>query len=94
MILITDIVNIKKLSIIIIYLDATTYYYSVTYPFASLSTQNFYLESTYLAILFKAIQIIKMFLRTSFSIFEVFYIKKKDRSFQRLIQGKGGALAL
>ena len=60
--LISKIVNARKLPIITIYVNATNCYNRVTHLFASLYVQYFGAETIYLAILFRAIYSMKIFL--------------------------------
>ena len=60
--LISDIANVRKLSMITICADATNCYDRVVHLFASLCTQYFGLNLLYLVVLFQAIQSMKMFL--------------------------------
>lgn len=71
--LIADIANVRKLPTATICADATNCYDRVAHPFASLCAQYFGLEITYLTILFRAIQSMKMFLRTSHGISTTYY---------------------
>ena len=71
----------KKRLIIIIYVDATNYYNRVAYPFASLNVQYFGLEVSYLLVLFRIIQIIKIFLCASFRVSNRFYSGEDRKPF-------------
>ena len=71
--LIADIANVWKRPTATICADATNCYDRVAHPFASLCAQYFGLELTYLTILFRAIQSMKMFLRTSHGISTTYY---------------------
>ena len=71
--LIADIANVRKLPTATICADATNCYNRVAHPFASLCAQYFGLEITYLTILFRAIQSIKMFFRISHGISTTYY---------------------
>ena len=64
--LIADIADVRKLPMIAICADATNCYDRVAHPFASIYSQCFGLELSYLIVIFKAMQSMKMFLRTSF----------------------------
>ena len=92
--LISDIANVRKLPMITICADATNCYDRVAHPFASLCAQYFGLEVSYLAVLFRAIQSMKMFLRTSYGISQTAYSGEEGRPFQGLVQGSGAAPAL
>ena len=63
--LIADIANMRKLPMITICADATNYYDRVAHLFTSLCAQCFILEISCLAVLFRAIQSMRMFLRMS-----------------------------
>jgi hypothetical protein len=92
--LISDIANMRKLSMITICADATNYYDRVTHPFASLYAQYFELDLSYLVVLFRAIQSMKIFLRTAFGVSENYYSGDNNRPFQGVVQGSGAAPAL
>ena len=92
--LIADIANARKHPMITIYTDATNYYDRVAHLFASLCTQYFGLETSYLAVLFRAMQSMKMFLRTSCGISQTSYSEEEGRPFQGVVQGSGAAPAL
>ena len=79
---------------ITIYADTTNCYDRVTYPFASIYAQYFGLELSYLLVLFRAIQLIKMFLRISFGILITFYSGDEGRPFKGVVQGSSTAQAL
>ena len=83
--LIADIANIRKLPMITICADATNCYDRVAHPFASLCAQYFGLEISYLAVLFRATQSIKMFLRTSYGISQTSYSGEEGRPFQGVV---------
>ena len=92
--LISDIANVRKLPMITICADATNCYDRVAHPFASLCAQYFRLDLSYLVVLFRAIQSMKMFLRTAFGVSEHYYSGDDDRPFQGIVQGSGAAPAL
>ena len=73
--------------------DATNCYDRVAHPFASLCAQYFGLDIAYLVVLFRAIQSMKMFLRTSFGVSKDFYSGNEGRPFQGVVQGSGAAPA-
>ena len=60
--LISDITNVRKLPMITICANTTNCYDRVAHPFASMCTQYFRVELSYLVVLFRAIQSMKMFL--------------------------------
>ena len=74
--------------------DATNCYDRVAHPFASLCAKYFGLELSYLVVLFRAIQSMKMFLRTAFGVSENYYSGDDDRPCQGVVQGSGAAPAL
>ena len=84
----------RKLPIITICADTTNYYNRVAYPFASMCAQYFGVELSYLVVLFRAIQLIKIFLRTAFGVSKSCYSDDESRLFQGVVQGSGAALAL
>ena len=92
--LIADTANIRKLPTVTICADATNCYDRVAHPFASLCAQYFGLEITYLTVLFRAIQSMKMFLRTSHGISTNYYSDTDGQPFQGVVQGSGAAPAL
>ena len=59
--------------------DVTNCYDRVAHPFASLCAQYFGLELSYLVVLFRAIQSMKMFLRTEFGVSENYYSSDDDK---------------
>ena len=71
--LITDIANVRKLLTIISYADTMNCYNRVAYPFTRLCVQYFGLDIIYLAVLFRAIQSMKMFLCTLHGMSENYY---------------------
>ena len=79
--LISDIVNVRKLPVITVYTDAINYYNIVAHPFTSLYLQYFKVEIIYLAILFKAIHLMKMFLQTVYKVFKSYYSRDEGRLF-------------
>ena len=79
---------------ITIYADATNCYDRVVHLFASLYTQYFRLDLSYLVVLFRAIQSMKMFLRTTFGVSKHYYSGDDDRLFQGVVQGSSTALVL
>lgn len=92
--LIADIANVRKLPMIAICANATNCYDRVAHPFASLCAQYFGLEISYLAVLFRATQRMKIFLRTSYGISQTSYSGEEGRPFQGVVQGSGAAPAL
>ena len=83
--LISDIANIIKLFIIIVCTDTTNYYNKVAHSFISLYAQYFGVENIYLAILFRAIHFMKMFLQTVYGVSENYYSSNKGRLFQGVV---------
>ena len=79
--LIADIANVQKLPMISICADAMNCYERVAYPFTSIYAQYFRLELPYHLILFRAIQLMKIFLRTSFGISMISYSGDEGRPF-------------
>ena len=75
--LIFNIVNIRKLPAITICADTTNYYNRVVHSFTSLYTQYFWTETTYLAILFRAIYSMKIFLQIAYEVSESYYSSNK-----------------
>ena len=71
--LIANIFNIIKVPTVTICADATKCYDRVARPYASLCSQYSGLDICYLLILFKAIQNMKMHLRTAFDVSSSFY---------------------
>ena len=61
--------------------DAINYYNRVAHPFASLYAQYFGVEITYLAILFRAIYSIKIFLHIACRVSEAYYSISEGRLF-------------
>ena len=92
--LIADIANVRKRPTATICADATNCYDRVAHPFASLCAQYFGLELTCLTMLFRAIQSMKMFLRTSHGISTTYYSDTIGQPFQGVVQGNGAAPAL
>jgi hypothetical protein len=92
--LIVDIANVRKLPTITICYDATNCYNRVAHPFASLCAKYFGLDIMYLAVLFRAIQSMKMFLSTSHSMSENYYSDNEGQPFQGVVQGSRAAPAL
>ena len=92
--LIADIANVRKLLTITICADATNCYDRVAHLFASLCAQYFRLDIMYLAVLFRAIQSMKIFLRTSHGMSENYYSDNEGQPFQGVVQGSGAAPAL
>ena len=84
----------RKLPIITICADTTNCYNRVAHPFASLCAQYFGLDLSYLVVLFRAIQSMKMFLRTAFRVSEHYYSGDNNRPFQGVVQGSNAASAL
>ena len=83
--LIADIANVQKLHMITICADVTNCYDRVTYLFASICAQYFRLELSYLLVLFRVIQLLKIFLRISFGISTNSYSGDKGRLFQGIV---------
>ena len=79
--LIADIANMRKLLTITICADATNCYDRVAHPFASLCAQYFGLDVMYLAVLFRAIQSMKIFLCTLYGISENYYSDNEGKPF-------------
>ena len=73
--------------------DAANYFDRVTHLFVSLSTQYFRLDVLYLIVLFKIIQMIKMYLCISCSMLERYYTRDIRRLLQGTVQGNGVALS-
>ena len=92
--LIADIVNARKLPTITICADATNYYDRVVHPFASLCAQYFSLEITCLAVLFRAILSMKMFLRTAHGMSTTYCSDAEGMPFQGAAQGSSTAPSL
>lgn len=92
--LIVDIANVQKLPIITICAGAPNCYDRVAHSFASSCAQCFRVEISYLVALFRAIQLMKMFLRTGFGVSEIYYSGCEEKSFQCAAQGSGAAPAL
>ena len=80
--LISHIANAWKLLLITIYADATNCYSRAAHPFASLCAQYFRLEIVCLAVLFRMTQLMKLFLRTSYSVLDSCYSEDEDKLFQ------------
>ena len=91
--ILADISIIRKLHTVTTCVDATNCYDRVAHPYASLCSQYFGLEICYLLVLFKAIQSIKMHLRTAFSVSTSFYTSD-EKPFQGAVQGNGESPAL
>ena len=91
--LIADVSNTRKLPTVTMCADATYYYDRVAHPYASLCSQYFGLEIFYLLVLFKAIQSMKMHLRTAFGVSSSFYTSHRQ-PFQGAVQGNGASPAL
>ena len=66
---------------ITIYTNVTNCYNRVAYLFASMCAQYFGVELSYLVVLFRAIQSMKMFLQTVFRVSEQYYSGNKGRQF-------------
>ena len=79
--LIANIASAWKVPTFTICADVTNFYDRVAHPFASLHTQYFRLEITYVTVLSRAIQTIKIFLRTSYGILETFYSRNNETPF-------------
>ena len=92
--LIAGIANVKKAPTITVCADVTNCYDRVAHPFASLCAQYFGLELSHLVALFRAMQSMKMFLRTSFGLSKNAYAGENGRPFQGVVQGSGAAPAL
>ena len=74
--------------------DGTNCYNRVAYLFASMCVQYFGVELSYLVVLFRAIQSMKMFLRTAFGVSKSCYSDNEGRPFQGAVQGSGAAPVL
>ena len=92
--LIADIANVRKSPIITICTDRTNCYDKVAHPFASLYAQYFGLEISHLAVSFRAMQSIKVFLRTLHDLSQNAYTGEEGRPFQGVAQRSGVAPAL
>ena len=79
--LISDIANVRKLPTITVYADVTNCYNRIAHPFSSLYMQYFGAEITYLAVLFRAIHLMKMFLWTAYGVSEAYYSSDEGRLF-------------
>ena len=64
----SDISNQKKASSVVISADTTNCYNRIAHPFTSLTAQYFRVQLSYLLVLFKAIQNMKIFLKISYRI--------------------------
>ena len=83
--LISNIVNVRKLPIITICANTTNCYDRVAHPFASICIQYFGVELSYLVVLFRAIQSMKIFLQTVFRVSEKYYSGDEGRPFQGVV---------
>ena len=83
----------RKFPAVTICADATNCYDRVAHSFASLCAQCFRLEISHLAVLFRTIQSMKMFLRTSYGVSNLYYLGDEDQSFQGVVQGSDAAPA-
>ena len=66
----------------------------VAHPFSSLCAQYFRLTLSHLVVLFRVIQSMKMFLRTSHGLSQHAHAGENGRPFQGVVQGSGAAPAL
>ena len=77
--LIADIANTRKKLIVVMYTDAINSYNRVAYPFNSLHMQYFGLEVFYLLVLFRIIQMMKIFLYVLFKVLDRFYTRDNEK---------------
>ena len=91
---ISDIANEGKLPGITTYTNMTNCYDRVAHPFTSLYVQYFGIEFTYLAILFRAIYSMEIFLSIAYRVSKAYYSSGEDRLFEGVVQGSSVALAL
>ena len=92
--LISDMANMWKRPIVIIHIDATNYYNRVAYLFASLYAQYFGLEVSNLLVLFRTMQMMRIFLCASFGTSGNFYSRGNRILFQGVVQGNRVVLLL
>ena len=74
--------------------DVTNCYNRVAHLFASMCAQYFGVELSYLVVLFRAIQSMKMFLQTAFGVSEKYYSGDEGRPFQGVVQDSSTAPTL
>ena len=79
--LIASMSNVRKISAVTIHTNAANCYDRVGHFVASLCTQYFRLEILHLAVLFKTIPSMKIFLRTSHRVHNLHYLEEKDQPF-------------
>ena len=79
--LISDVSNARKLLIIAACADATKYCVSMAHPFTSMCAQYLGVELSCIVVVFRAIQIIKMCLRTLFIVPDNYYFRDGGRLF-------------
>ena len=79
--LVSDIANQSKKPTVVVSADASNCYDQIMHPIASLTCQHFGLNLEYLLLLFGIIQILKMYLRTSFGLSMQFYTGTKSLPF-------------
>ena len=87
--LVLDISNQKKTPSIVILADASNYYDRIAHLLTAITCQHFGLQIEYLLMLFGTIQIMKMFMKTSFKVSEKYYTETQLQQFQGAIQGNG-----
>ena len=80
--LVSDIANQSKKLTVVVSVDASNCYDRIAHPIAILTCQHFGLNLEYLLLLFGIIQILKMYLRTSFGLSTQFYTRTKSLPFQ------------
>ena len=76
--LISDVANQHKVLIVVILADASNCYNRIAYPITSLICQSFGVEIEYAMLLFKTIQILKIFLKLSFQLLSSYYTGSKE----------------
>ena len=86
-----DIKNQLKQPTITISANATNCFDRMAYPFAALACRYFRLQVEYIMILFKSIQIIRMYLMTCFRVSSLYYTETSTKPFQGGIQGSSSA---
>lgn len=89
--LISDAAIIRKLPTATAHREVTNYCKRVAHPFTSLCAQHFRLDTTCLLVLFKAMQTMKMCLRTSFVMPGRFYTGEEEQPFQEVVQDNAAA---
>ena len=89
--LVYDISNQLKKHSVVVSADAANCYDRIAHLIASQACQHFEVQLEYLLVLFSTIQIIKMYLRTSFGLSEGFYTDSDLFSFQGGVQGNRAA---